>query len=133
MIISAKQNSDGLSAIIRDFKKYTARKLIQWVTSNNGESRREWMELVLKYNAKKFKSNQTYKLWQSGNHPKVLLHPKFIARKINYIHNNQVASEIVGKQKDYKYSSARNYVGRTDYCIPVEIIDFGVQEGYIFG
>ena len=57
--------------------------------------------------------------------------PKFISQKINYIHNNPVVAEIVDFPEEYRYSSARNYVGREDYLIKVEVVDFGVQEGFI--
>jgi len=131
IVASAKESSDGLSAIIRDFKKFTAHKIIQW-TKSNRESRREWIDVVMKYHAKFKKNNQTYKLWQASNHPMVMHSPKFMAQKINYIHNNPVVSEIVDRQEEYLYSSARNYLDRDDYLLEVEIIDFGVQEGFVF-
>ena len=41
MVIGAKESSSGLSAIIRDFKKFTARNIIAWSTTSKKESRRE--------------------------------------------------------------------------------------------
>jgi len=38
---------------------------------------------------------------------------------------------IVDLEEEYIYSSARNYIGRKDFILNVEIIDFGAQIGYI--
>jgi hypothetical protein len=35
------------------------------------------------------------------------------------------------RRVDYLYSSARNYLGNEDVEIEVEVIDFGVEEGYV--
>ena len=126
-----KEESDGLSAIIRDFKKYTANQIIKFVETSNSESRRDWLLLVFRYHAKFNKNNVKYQVWQQDNRPKEMLHPKFIMQKINYIHNNPVASHIVSKPEDYVHSSARNYIGSDGCVINVEVIDFGSQAGYV--
>ncbi len=131
IVASAKRDSEGLSAIIRDFKKFTSYKVLNWIIHSGRESRKEWMEIVLRYHAKYNKNNQNFKLWQSSNRPKVMLHPRFSYQKIEYIHNNPVVSEIVDKPEDYLYSSARNYMLRKDYLIEVEVLDFGVLEGFV--
>lgn len=123
LVISAKKDSDGVSAIIRDFKKFTARKLIEWITQSKTESRKEWMKKILRSGAVGKKNYDTHQFWKPDNMPKVMLYPNFMAQKINYIHKNPVVSEIVSQPDDYIYSSARNYVGRNDYLIDVEVID----------
>jgi len=52
-----------------------------------------------------------------------LFYPKFTAQKIDYIHYNPVAAGIVDRAEDYLHSSARNYVGRDDYLLEVELLD----------
>jgi len=52
-------------------------------------------------------------------------------RPINYIHNNPIEVGLVDEPQDYHYSSARNYLDMVDNVLEVDIIDFGVQEGYI--
>jgi len=37
---------------------------------------------------------------------------EFTWQKMNYMHNNPVASGLVEKAEDYLYSSARDYVGK---------------------
>ena len=52
-------------------------------------------------------------------------------QKIGYIHCNPVVAGIVDEEDAYLHSSARNYLGRNDYVLEVQVIDFGVQEGFI--
>ena len=44
-----------------------------------------------------------------------------------------VASGLVFEPQDFKHSSARQYlVGEESGILNVEILDFGVEEGYVF-
>ena len=131
MIATAEESSTGLSDIIRDMKKHTSKKLLDWILTSGKESRKEWLDMVFKYHAKFNKNNSTYQVWQQNNQPKVCLHPKFTLQKINYIHNNPVNADIVSNPEDYVHSSARNYANRSDVEIRVNILEFGVQEGYV--
>lgn len=131
LIVRANEGSDGLSAIIRDFKKFTSRNLIKWILDNPLESRRDWLKIVFEYHAKFNSNNQHFQVWQRDNHPEILLHPKFTEQKFNYIHANPVVAGIVNLEEEYIYSSARNYMGRKDFVVEVEVIDFGAQIGYI--
>lgn len=132
IIASAKRNSKGLSSIIRDFKKYTSVTLIKWIKYNSKESRSDWLALIFQYHAKYIKNNEFYKVWHSSNHPKLLFGPIFTRRKLDYIHNNPVAAKIVSRPSDYIYSSARNYAGVPGAILDVDIIDFGVEQGYVY-
>jgi len=89
------------------------------------------MLIVFRYHAKYQSHNKNYQFWKPGNRPKELLHPRFTRRKLDYIHQNPVRTGWVDKEEDYLYSSARNYMGRPG-LIDVELIDFGVEEGYVF-
>ena len=131
IIWRANEASEGLSNIMRDFKKFTSKQIIEFVLNSPRESRKEWIEVVMKYHAKYDSNNKSYKIWQSSNQPKMLIHPKFTIQKINYIHYNPVVAKIVQQPEHYLYSSARNYVGIIPTIMDVEIIDFGVQEGYV--
>ena len=132
LIWSAKQESAGLSAIIRDFKKFTSKEILGWIQNSGKESRKDWMLDVFKASAKNNKNNTAFQVWQQKSRPIELLHPKFTAQKIEYIHQNSVKAGIVDKAEDYLHSSARNYLGRPDALIPVQVIDFGMQVGYVF-
>jgi len=131
LVLRAEDESAGLSAIIRDLKKFTSKELLKWLLNNPVESRKDWMEVVFRHHAKYNKRNKTYQLWKQENRPKIMLHPKFIGQKLEYIHNNPLKAGIVDQPEDYIYSSARNYMDRDDYVLEVSVLDFGVQEGYV--
>lgn len=97
-----------LSDIIRDFKKYTSKKIVEAILYFP-ESRREWMLDYFKKSCSHLKRKQGYKVWQTGYHAEICYSNKFIKQKLNYIHNNPVADKIVANPEDYYFSSARNY------------------------
>lgn len=52
-----------------------------------------------------------FKVWQDGNDAQEIHTTGFLEEKMNYIHNNPVKAELVGRAEDYLYSSARDYGG----------------------
>jgi len=99
---------ENLSQIIADFKKFTSKKIIETIQTEN-ESRRDWMLNLFTFEATKHTRNKTYQFWIQDNHPIEVYSNKFIKQKVEYIHNNPVRAGIVEKAEDYLYSSARNY------------------------
>ena len=97
-----------LANIMRDFKKFTSKKIIQTIIEKP-ESRREWLLDYFAKSCEHLKRNQQYKVWQDGYHAEVVTSNNFIKQKINYIHSNPVKDKIVALPEDYLYSSARNY------------------------
>lgn len=108
--------NDGfnLSDILRDFKTFTSKKIIQMIQEET-ESRREWLLEYFSNACKHLKRNQKYKVWQDGNQAKEIFSNKFLYEKLNYIHQNPVKDLIVEKPEDYLFSSARNYAGLDNY------------------
>ena len=104
--------TDGfiLSDVIRDFKKFTSKKIIK-TSIDEPESRREWMLDYFQKACEHLKRNQQYKVWQNGYHAELVETNWFIKQKVNYIHNNPVVDKIVTLPEDYYFSSARNYAG----------------------
>jgi REP element-mobilizing transposase RayT len=107
MILSARNNDT--SDILRDFKKFTSKKIIAAIESNEQESRREWMLRIFREQGERNSRNTNYQFWRQDNHPKEAYSAAFTAQKINYIHNNPVEAGIVDKPEHYLYSSARDY------------------------
>lgn len=97
-----------LSEIMRDFKKFTAKKIIRTIL-DEPESRREWLLEYFKKSCEHLKRNQQYKVWQNGYHAEYIYSNKFIKQKLDYIHQNPVKDKIVLEPEDYYFSSARNY------------------------
>lgn len=133
LILQAKEESIGLSGIIRDFKKFTSKALLDWILNDKRESRADWLKVVFKFHGDKNGNNKYYQVWKQDNHPKVLLHPRFIRQKLAYIHNNPVKSGLVTEPEYYKYSSASQYInGSEEGPLRERLLDFGVEEGYVF-
>ena len=101
-------NGFVLSDVMRDFKKFTSKKIIQTIIEQP-ESRREWMLDYFKKACANLKQEQQYKVWQNGYHAEHIFSNKFIKQKMDYIHNNPVKDKIVTLPEDYYFSSARNY------------------------
>ena len=107
MIIQSQEAT--LSDLIRDFKKFTAKSILEKI-QNSPESRREWMLERFKLATESHSRNKNYQLWQYGNHPEEVYSNKFMWTKLDYIHLNPVRAGIVEKASHYVYSSASNYV-----------------------
>lgn len=109
MVASAKTGL--LTAILRDFKSYTAKSIIDLIKQNPEESRKDWLLYMFEYFGKKNKHNATYQFWKQNSHPVDLLSPTFIEEKVNYIHENPVKARIVNEAQNYIYSSANPFCG----------------------
>jgi len=110
LIVSAKE-AVKLQDVIRDFKKFTSKKLIEAIEHIN-ESRREWLLKKFAFAAQRIKRGVNYKLWQDGFHPIELQTGEMVMQKLEYIHNNPVEAGIVNEQEHYVYSSAVNYTAK---------------------
>jgi REP element-mobilizing transposase RayT len=125
--ILARSTSGELSNTIRDFKSYTSKELLKLIAAST-ESRREWMLKLFKMAAAKHKRNSAFQLWTHENHAEHIYSAKFMAQKINYIHENPVRAAIVSKAEDYLYSSARNYAGEQG-LLQVTTIELNADSG----
>jgi REP element-mobilizing transposase RayT len=107
-LMCRSQEGHHLSDIIRDFKKFTSKCLIENIM-DGGESRKEWLLELFRKACSRLNKEMNYKVWQDGYHGEPIESNKFIYQKLNYIHRNPVVDRIVEKPEDYIYSSARNY------------------------
>lgn len=95
--------------LLRDFKKHTAKKLLEAIENNPQESRKEWLLWMFERAGEKQGNISKYQFWQHHNQPIELWSEKVIKQKIDYIHNNPLESGFVTNSIDWKYSSARNF------------------------
>ena len=109
LVARAKDNY-RMSDIIRDFKKFTAKRIIEIIKSEP-ESRREWLLYRFSFAGKFDNRIKNYKVWQDISHPIVLDSEYIINQKINYIHENPVRAMIVYNPEDYLFSSAGDFAG----------------------
>ena len=114
-----------LSDTIREFKSFTAKKILEAVNTET-ESRKDWMLNLFEFSAKQHKRNEKYQIWTHENHAEIVYGNQFMDSKINYIHENPVRAGIVEKSEDYLYSSARNYAG-LDGVLEVNVIPVSIE------
>ncbi len=90
--------------ILRNFKKFTLKAIINAIDENIQESRKEWL-------LEQFTTSKGIRFWQADNKPIELWSNAVIDQKLNYIHNNPVEEGLVFSPEDYVYSSAVDYSG----------------------
>ncbi len=117
LIVSTEKGN--LSDILRDFKSYTSKKIIQQIEDNKEESRKHWLLWLFKQAGTANSRNENYQFWQQDNQPMQLQTAEFTLIKLNYLHNNPVKAGIVEKHEDYLLSSARDYNGGKG-LLPIE-------------
>ncbi|MCF1751930.1 REP-associated tyrosine transposase [Mariniradius sediminis] len=106
------QQKDGkLSDWVRDFKKFTSKKLLATIMENPHESRKEWLKMIFSYHASSNKRSGEMQFWTHENHAIELFRSEMIESRMNYIHENPVRAGWVENAEEYLYSSARNYSG----------------------
>ena len=116
------QSNDGkLSDLIRDFKKFTSKTILDKIQTEP-ESRREWMLERFKLATESHSRNKNFQFWQLGNHAEEIYSESFMWTKIDYIHYNPVRAAIVSKPQDYIYSSASNYINGVG-IVAVELVE----------
>ena len=120
--IIMQSEGQELSALVRDFKGWVAKNIIDEI-ENGTESRREWMLGRFRKAAQTNKRNDTHQFWQINNYFEEIFTEKFFWTKLNYIHMNPVRAGIVLKASDYLYSSASNYVGKPSLIEEVTLAD----------
>ena len=110
-MIAGSHGENKIPDILRDFKKFTSKKILQTLLVESGESRRDWMLNRFEYAGKNDKKITNYKFWQEGNDAQEIYLNDYFNQKLNYIHENPVKAEIVNREEDYRYSSAIDWAG----------------------
>jgi len=96
-----------ISEIMRDFKKHTAKEIIQLLE----EGKRLDILGVFHGKAQRYhsKDNRKYQVWEDRFDDVALYSDEVFRTKLDYIHNNPVEAGLVDSPTNYPYSSARNY------------------------
>ena len=119
LVISTEKEDTKLWEIIRDFKKYTAQKVIQKVKEIEN---RDWILNIMKEEGAKRSTNTQYQFWIQDDYAEEIQSDEFFYQKINYIHDNPVRAKIVINQSDYVWSSAKEYEeGRYESIDEIEL------------
>ena len=98
---------DGkLNNIIRYFRSFTAKKILELISDEQGESRREWLLDHFSQAAGQRRQNMVYQFWQKTNHAIELSNPVVFDQKVEYVHTNPVAAGLVTNAESWVSSSA---------------------------
>ena len=118
-----QSDEEKLYNIVRDFKRVSARKILDKVKNSGKESRKEWLLMIFRYHARKNKRSGKYQLWTHENRA---IHLRSTKRKrlcLKYIHMNPVRAGWVLNPAEFKYSSYSAYCNE-DCLLPIEILSF---------
>ena len=102
----ARVQEGRLSDVLRDFKSFTAKRLLELIGDEAGESRKEWLMRLFREAALGTKQNQELMFWQKSMHPIEITHAAMYEQKVAYIHGNPVAEGLVTLPEHYAWSSA---------------------------
>ncbi|MEM7509417.1 MAG: transposase [Bacteroidota bacterium] len=125
LIISSK--GEELSAIVRDFKKYTAKRILEHIQTLPTESRKNWMMPIFREFGEKTANTILHQFWRHNNKPFPLWSEGVIRQKLRYIHQNPVKAGWVDKSSHWTHSSAGAYEGRSSF-IPLQLLDIWETE-----
>jgi putative transposase len=106
-----RSETGDLSGTMRDFKKFTAKKIFKAIDENPQESRKSWMKWIFKKAGEENRNNEIIQLWQQTLHPIELWSVEVVQQKLDYIHQNPVKARIVSEAQYYYWSSAIDYAG----------------------
>ena len=109
LIFRAKDNNPDV--LLGRFKEFTSKQLVAQIKESNEESRKEWMIWMFERAASKSSNVKGTQLWQHHNKPIEIWSDEVLRQKLEYIHNNPVASGFVSSPDFWKYSSAIDYSG----------------------
>lgn len=110
-LIIGSDQSNEIQNIIRDLKSYTSRHIRKAIETRPGESRKEWLQWMFGSAGKYNSNNKDWQLWQQHSHPIELSNAAITKQRLDYLHNNPVASGYVAEPHHWIWSSAYDYNG----------------------
>jgi len=120
LILSSETNR--LSDILRDFKKYTSFQIVKAIEENKNESRRNWMLWIFRKAGERNKRNENYQFWQQENHPIECSTKEILNSRMEYLHENPLRAGIVYQEGDYVYSSGSDYYNNRKGLVEIDFI-----------
>jgi putative transposase len=112
-----------LSDVIRDFKRFTSRKISHLAEQHDS------LQILLAFrNARSENRAQdvsTYQVWQEGSHSEAIFTEKFAQQKLDYIHLNPIRAGLVHTADQWPFSSARAYLLGEETYPPTDLLFIG--------
>jgi len=103
------------SEIMRDYKKFTSRRIIRQAEVEQIEA---WTAAFEQAGQRTGRSRN--KVWQDSYWDVNIYTERFLRQKLNYVHRNPVRAGLVETPEEYMYSSHRNYVSGEDWLIEID-------------
>jgi REP element-mobilizing transposase RayT len=97
-----------LDKCLSSFKSFTAARLIKLLEARKAER----LLARLRFTKRAHKLDREYQFWQEGSHAEMVFSELVMREKLEYIHQNPVKRGYVDLPEHWRYSSARNYLGR---------------------
>jgi putative transposase len=116
-LIMAFPNGNKLSAVMRDFKKYTAYEIRKLMAD---ERKYKELEGLREFGHR----TSRFMIWETRFDDAAIFTPRVLKTKIDYIHANPVRAGLCYQPCDWPYSSARDYVGGSSF-LSVDSFSFG--------
>lgn len=101
-------SSNNLSKDMQRFKSYSAKQMIHYLQDRKEKRILEMLALLKRVH----KTECTYQVWEEGSHPQLIESEQVMRQKVEYIHQNPVKRGYVDCAEHWRYSSARDYVGK---------------------
>jgi putative transposase len=117
--IVSLETSKKLSDVIRDFNRFTSRRITEELEETG---RIDSLEIFHKAALEEGRGNR-YKVWQDGFHPIAIESSDFFRQKIEYLHDNPVRKGFIERPEEWIYSSARNYILGDHSIIRIECME----------
>jgi REP element-mobilizing transposase RayT len=114
MLVSA----DNLSQVVRDFKRHTAKEIEAVARQDN----KQWLLKQFEFFKGEQKVKSRHQVWQEGFHPQAIISEDMLRQKLDYMHYNPVRAGLVDRPEDWRYSSARDYLG-LDGVLEIDLIE----------
>ena len=90
------------------FKSFTSRQLLDYLRRKNAHQ----ILQQLAFYKKAHKTDRALQFWQEGMHPELIQSDAMMQQKLDYIHQNPVKRGYVDYAEQWRYSSARDYLGQ---------------------
>ncbi|UCH79563.1 MAG: transposase [Candidatus Coatesbacteria bacterium] len=103
-LILAFPNENRLSAVLRDFKKFTAYKLRKLMEADGNCKA---LEELRNPNGR----TGVFRIWEPRFDDVAIYKPEALKTKIDYIHTNPVRAGLCSNPDQWPYSSARDHTG----------------------
>lgn len=109
-------DSERLKHTLDDFRKFTGRRLADYCDAHYSSTFGEALRRAAG-------EDRLRRFWQPTQHPEGIVSERFWQQKVNYIHENPVRKGLVTKPEDWRFSSARFWLGENTNDSDVEICE----------